>query len=248
MIRCRSCKTENPDLASTCHSCGQAIYPPINEPPTETIQITEFPSTVGDDGNIFGKTVPAAPGLDLEPPTDPLRPNRDSVLARAVPDSDPKPPPGVVTMVERGPAPKTIPAVSKSGTRLGPSAIASPQPESGSKSGVIVTPGAQPRLRVLRGERLDVPPFALLDGKNYIGRFVDKPVDIDLTGQEPTDQVWASRQHAVITVSNGVITIEDLNSLNGTFLNRSRIHPGQGRKLAAGDIIQIGMVQLRIEM
>ena len=101
-------------------------------------------------------------------------------------------------------------------------------------------------LRVVRGERLGAA-YPLLDGRNLIGRSADKPVDIDLIGQEPDDQVWSSRQHAVVTVGNGGMVIEDLNSLNGTFVNRQRIHPGQQRELRPADIVQVGTVQLRVE-
>lgn len=101
-------------------------------------------------------------------------------------------------------------------------------------------------LRVVRGERLNIG-YPLLEGKNLIGRSADKPVDIDLIGQEPEDQIWASRQHATITLDQGQLVIEDLNSLNGTFVNRLRIHPGQQRVLKLGDVVQVGTVQLRVE-
>ena len=76
----------------------------------------------------------------------------------------------------------------------------------------------------------------------------DKPVDIDLEDQEPPDRVWCSRQHAVVhwDDSQGVMTIEDLNSANGTFVNRARIHPGQKRQLYLNDVVQIGTIQLKV--
>jgi pSer/pThr/pTyr-binding forkhead associated (FHA) protein len=83
-------------------------------------------------------------------------------------------------------------------------------------------------------------------GKNYLGRTDEKPVDIDLENQEPADRIWTSRQHAVINFENGVLTVEDLNSLNGTFVNRTRVHPGQIRTLQVNDIIQVGTVQMRV--
>ncbi len=42
------------------------------------------------------------------------------------------------------------------------------------------------------------------------------------------------------------MTIEDLNSSNGTYVNRTRIYPGQKRPLAVNDIVQIGNVQLKV--
>src|SRR5262249_39836914 len=82
---------------------------------------------------------------------------------------------------------------------------------------------ANPKLIVVGGQRVDVQS-PLYAGKNYLGRTDDKPVDIDLDDQEAPDRIWCSRQHAVITFENGTLTIEDLNSLNGTFVNRTRVH------------------------
>jgi hypothetical protein len=106
-------------------------------------------------------------------------------------------------------------------------------------------PAIKPHLLVIRGELVNVQ-YTLYPGKNYLGRTDDKPVDIDLENQEPADRIWTSRQHAVITFEKTELTIEDLNSLNGTFVNRTRVHPGQVRALQANDIIQVGTVQLRL--
>ncbi len=104
-----------------------------------------------------------------------------------------------------------------------------------------------PRLVVIRGEKANAE-FMLFAGRNIMGRSADKPVDIDLTGQESSEQVWSSRQHAVVTYDRGMLLIEDLNSLNGTFVNRSRLHPGQQRVLQSNDVIQIGTVQFKVTM
>ena len=79
--------------------------------------------------------------------------------------------------------------------------------------------GAQPRLVVLRGQKRNVE-YPIYEGHNFIGRADEKPVDIDLEDQEPPDRVWCSRQHACITFEDGKLSIEDLNSANGTFVNR----------------------------
>lgn len=109
------------------------------------------------------------------------------------------------------------------------------------------TPVARPRLVVLRGLRIGAE-YPIYEGRNTIGRFGDKPVDIDLMTQESVEQIWCSRQHAVIVFANGSMAIEDLNSLNGTWLNGVRVPPGQLRQLKAGDVLQIGTVQLRLEL
>src|SRR5262249_28221163 len=89
---------------------------------------------------------------------------------------------------------------------------------------------ARPRLAVPRGARVNME-YSLAEGPNYIGRTDDQPVDIDLVCQEAADRVWASRKHAVIRCRRGELSIEDLHSLNGTFVNRKRIVPGQPRPL-----------------
>jgi pSer/pThr/pTyr-binding forkhead associated (FHA) protein/ribosomal protein L40E len=56
------------------------------------------------------------------------------------------------------------------------------------------------------------------------------------------DDVTVSRRHAVVTRKDRQLEIEDLGSLNGTFLNRRRIEsPG---RLGDGDELQIGKYRL----
>jgi pSer/pThr/pTyr-binding forkhead associated (FHA) protein len=43
-----------------------------------------------------------------------------------------------------------------------------------------------------------------------------------------------------------MLTLEDLNSANGTYVNRTRVYPGQPKVLAPNDIIQIGNVQMKV--
>jgi hypothetical protein len=104
-----------------------------------------------------------------------------------------------------------------------------------------------PRLRVVRGLKVHVE-YPLCDGANLVGRGDDRPVDVDLRDQEPPDRVWASRHHAVIHLGDGGITVEDLNSMNGTYVNRHRVYPGQKRALNTGDVLQIGTIQLKLTL
>ena len=98
-------------------------------------------------------------------------------------------------------------------------------------------PGSKPKLVVLRGQRVNVE-YPLYYGDNYVGRADEKPVDVDLE----------SRQHALISFEEGQLAIEDLNSTNGTFVNRTRVHPGQKRPLQVNDVIQIGTVQMKVKI
>src|SRR5438105_2640342 len=106
--------------------------------------------------------------------------------------------------------------------------------------------GAQPKLVVIRGQKIN-QEFPVYPDLNFIGRADEKPVDIDLEDQEPPDRVWCSRQHALITFEDGMLTIEDLNSANGTYVNRARVYPGQKRQLNVNDVIQIGNVQMKVK-
>ena len=109
--------------------------------------------------------------------------------------------------------------------------------------------GSQPKLKVIRGLKIGAE-FPLYPEYNYIGRADEKPVDVDLEDQEPPDRVWCSRQHAVIHFDEaaGAMTIEDLNSSNGTYVNRNRVYPGQKKPLQPNDVVQIGTVHLKLQV
>src|SRR6185312_17430517 len=56
------------------------------------------------------------------------------------------------------------------------------------------------------------------------------------------DDVTVSRKHAVLVQADGIFSIEDLGSLNGTFVNRKRIDAPT--KLESGDEVQIGKYRM----
>ena len=55
------------------------------------------------------------------------------------------------------------------------------------------------------------------------------------------DDVTVSRRHAVLIAQDGVFTIEDQGSLNGTYVNRRRI---ESERLESGDEVQVGKYRL----
>jgi DNA-binding winged helix-turn-helix (wHTH) protein len=76
--------------------------------------------------------------------------------------------------------------------------------------------------------------FALADGYNVIGR-------------DPRSQIWlddesVSRRHARISVEQDVASIEDLDSTNGTLLNREPVD--SPTVLRDGDVVDVGSLQL----
>jgi FHA domain len=144
--------------------------------------------------------------------------------------------------------PPTLPitAVKEVVHRFGEPGGDNPSTQRASDSAPLsAAPLLPPRLVVLRGRTPGVE-FPLIDGPNHLGRSGDTPADIDLGTLEPPDQVWSSRRHAVVHKDATLLSIEDCNSLNGTFLNRHKLQPGKRYHLRPGDVIQIGTVQLRV--
>ena len=156
----------------------------------------------------------------------------------------------MAAIIEAIPADEHIPVAAV--VEAGPAVGAAPEPvapAASAASGTAIPAGSSPKLAVIRGQKIGLE-FPIYGDLNFIGRADEKPVDIDLEDQEPPDRVWCSRQHAVVhwDEAQGVLTIEDLNSANGTFVNRTRIHPGQKRQLYLGDVIQIGTVHLKVKV
>ena len=110
-----------------------------------------------------------------------------------------------------------------------------------------VIPVLSPRLVVqASGATLNLTP-----GKNeyLIGR--EDPVsgsfpDVDLVpygGEEG----GVSRRHAQILRRGGQFSIEDLNSVNYTFVNRQKVAPGTPHPLQDGDEVRLGRVVLQFK-
>src|SRR5262249_14237551 len=108
-----------------------------------------------------------------------------------------------------------------------------------------LAPEERPKLVAVKGLKPNLT-YPVYDGINVIGRSDDQAVDIDLLDQEAPSKVFASRQHARITWENGAMFIEDLNSANGTFVNRQRLHPHYKMPLKDGDYVQTGTVMFKV--
>lgn len=85
----------------------------------------------------------------------------------------------------------------------------------------------------------------VLRGPNTGARFLlDQP--LTTTGRHPDsdiflDDVTVSRKHAVFEIEGDAFTVRDVGSLNGTYVNRSRI---DSATLRPGDEVQIGKYRL----
>jgi len=58
------------------------------------------------------------------------------------------------------------------------------------------------------------------------------------------DAALVSRLHCRLTAGDEVVEVVDLKSTNGTFVNDRRVHKA---KLAAGDRLRVGRIELRID-
>jgi DNA-binding winged helix-turn-helix (wHTH) protein len=87
-----------------------------------------------------------------------------------------------------------------------------------------------PRFRLV----LETREVQLLDGENVVGRDADAALWID----NPS----VSRHHARVVVAHDKVTLEDLESKNGTFVGEARVTGPT--ILADGDAVRLGLVKL----
>jgi hypothetical protein len=69
--------------------------------------------------------------------------------------------------------------------------------------------------------------------------------DVDLSSDGGLEK-GVSRRHAKITRRGREVFIEDLGSINGTFLNRKKLTPYLPQTLKSGDELQLGKLILRV--
>ncbi len=69
---------------------------------------------------------------------------------------------------------------------------------------------------------------------------------VDLSEFEGAAQSIA-RRHVDILPLNGQLTIQDLYSVNGSWLNGEAMQPGEPHLLNHGDILQLGEMKLQIQ-
>lgn len=110
---------------------------------------------------------------------------------------------------------------------------------------------AAPDREDMGGEGLDRaillgPVLLIRTGGGREGEIIALATDVLTIGRSPhsdlfLDDVTVSRHHARVLQDEGGFLIEDLNSLNGTYVNRKRIERHQ---LFDGDELQIGKFKL----
>jgi pSer/pThr/pTyr-binding forkhead associated (FHA) protein len=71
--------------------------------------------------------------------------------------------------------------------------------------------------------------------------------DIDLTTDGALEK-GVSRRHATITLKGADLYLEDLGSVNGTFLNGKRLTPYLPHTLHSEDEVRLGKIRMRVQV
>ncbi len=240
MMKCPFCQYDNEDGTVYCEQCKSDLGVAQTMERVPPAVVLAIPVDVPQEGG--ASEIPLAIPVTEVVPGDRPRASASRETPLPVGAIPPEPPPTVPMVCVPAPVvpPQEAPPLDQTAVRDSTDVAPVPQEDSSPR-------GGQPKLVVLRGLRINVE-YPIYEGPNYIGRSDEQPVDIDLEDQESPDRVWSSRQHALIHYENGTLVIEDLSSSNGTFVNRTRVHPGQRRTLKADDIVQIGTVQLKVKV
>src|SRR5262249_29102171 len=88
--------------------------------------------------------------------------------------------------------------------------------------------------------------FSVVPSETIIGSAAGDAQGLDLAEQEPSSPRRMAARQASITEAGDDLSIRDLESPGGTFVNRQRLLAGQSRRLQPGDLIQLGGVQLQV--
>jgi hypothetical protein len=121
--------------------------------------------------------------------------------------------------------------------------------EVGSATTMTFTPEEGPAADAVVGVEdvvMDGPALVVRSGGGRVGEHYTPRGERTTIGRSPDcdiflDDVTVSRRHAVVIQRDNGYYIEDLGSLNGTFLNRRRIESAQ---LENGDELQVGKYRL----
>ncbi len=103
-------------------------------------------------------------------------------------------------------------------------------------------PGPPAKLVITRGGTVGKEFVVEQNGETHIGRWDPDGgafPEVDLTQDDPEAKI--SRKHARIFIQGGVYHLEDVGSLNGTYINRGpRLMPGSPQSLKDGDEVVMG--------
>lgn len=226
-MKCPSCGTMNEPGAAFCDQCGATLSAGAPGPvaPQPAPQPPPFPQPQPPGPG--GVNCPSCGQSNL--PGTMFCDNCGASLSGAAPAPQPFAPPQ--------PQPFTPPQPQP----FAPPQPFPPPPQPFPPPAIGAMPPAPARL-MIGGQQIMVPQKA----EAVIGRADLASAwnpDVDLTPYGGTPEAGVSRKHAKLVWQNAWM-VEDLNSVNGTFLHGQRLAPGQRTQLNNGDVIQMGKLQL----
>ncbi|MFC1975430.1 FHA domain-containing protein [Chloroflexota bacterium] len=71
--------------------------------------------------------------------------------------------------------------------------------------------------------------------------------EVDLTDEGPPAKS-VSRRHARILKQENMVKLEDMGSVNGTFINGTRLDPYMPEAISDGDLLQLGKLSIKIKI
>jgi pSer/pThr/pTyr-binding forkhead associated (FHA) protein len=101
------------------------------------------------------------------------------------------------------------------------------------ESGALETVAEGPTLVIRSGGGREGEHFRMTKDRMTVGRAPTADVFLD--------DITVSREHAVLERRDGATWVQDLSSLNGTYVNRERV---EDARLSDGDEVQIGKYRL----
>ncbi|HKV56466.1 MAG TPA: FHA domain-containing protein [Candidatus Binataceae bacterium] len=229
MIKCGECGYENTDGLDYCDGCGAKLDAAAGAGASSA-------ASAGTSGA-------AAAAVASEPPA-------------AVAGERTEATPAVDGGASPTPA-ESAPAEHAEADSKAAEAPVSPKAPTGDTSGTPAAAAAaavagapfKAKLAILRGGRRG-QEFELEAGNSLVGRWDPETgafPEVDLDADDPEAKI--SRKHALIRIEAGKITIEDIGSLNGTYVNRQpRLQPGNPVDLKDGDEIIIGKTFMKLSI
>jgi pSer/pThr/pTyr-binding forkhead associated (FHA) protein len=220
MIKCTECGYENMDGLDYCDGCGAKLNAAAGGAATGGASggAGSPPASAPAESGSHEATPPAGETKAAEPPAE-------STINEATPPKSEAP------TGEIKPEQASTPPGAATQTSAPVEAIAA------FKAKFIVVRGGR------KGQE-----FALEDGNNLIGRWDPETgsfPEVDLDADDPEAKI--SRKHALTRIEGGKITVEDIGSLNGTYVNRGqRLQPGSPAEIKNGDEVIIGKTFLKL--
>jgi hypothetical protein len=101
-------------------------------------------------------------------------------------------------------------------------------------------------LEVIRGREIG-RRYAVDAGEMLVGNELQGARGLELADQEANSPRRMAGRQATLTATGETLSIRDLESPGGTFVNRQRLLSGMTRVLQPGDLIQVGSVQLEVK-